>query len=616
MRILNILAVVLIGHTLFGQTGPAGVGTSANNPLWLKADAGTSTTTNGSPVSAWNDQSGNANNALQTTFPTQQPLYVSSLMNGMPAIQFDNAAGPNNDELIVGDNNNLDNTPGLTIFSISQPNTLNGAARAIVSKRQNVGNNESYLIFFFTGNAIDVDIDSNGDRWATTATFSINNNYLLTLFYDGTLAAASRTGMYVNETFDGSHTETSASIPNYLSNLTIGSLNQGDGRAFGGHIAEVIIYTKALNKAERIVVSNYLSAKYNITILAASDLYVGDNPGNGNYDFEVAGIGTEASGSSTAASSTVTGGLGITQVSGFQNGDYLIYGHQTGANSNSNADVGGMTGVNNSRWNRVWYLNVTNAGANENVNIVFNTNDGGTPVTPTVAGNYVLLFRAGQAGNWTELVTATSIAGPQITFSGVTITTNGYYTIGTRDNTASPLPIGLLEFIGKQTEKGTKLSWTTETELNNNFFTVERSPDGYNFEKLIDIPGAGNSSQQKKYTALDPLSYPDKTYYRLKQTDFNGAFTYSKVISVATDVFLPSFKLYPNPATGRINIELTGEWKRLSIKIFDSKGQPVSFEYTAQGPLVIINTHDFQKGLYVVQVFDGSSIWTKRVIIE
>jgi hypothetical protein len=299
LRALLIIPALALCVSAFAQSGPAGVGTSANNSLWLKADAGTSTTTNNNPISVWNDQSGNLNHATQATAGLQ-PLYVSALMNGMPAIKFDNVAGAaNSDELVIGDNNNLDNTPGLTIFTVTQPNNLDAtSARAIISKRQGTNNNESYMLFYYTGDKINVDVDGTADRFPTNTTFLNNTNYIATLVYDGTLPAATRAQMYVGDQLETlpAHTESSTTIPNYLSNVTIGTLNTGDGRPFGGHVAEIVLYAKALNAAERIIVSNYLSSKYSIAMLA-NDKYAGDTPGNGDYDFEVAGIGTETSGS-------------------------------------------------------------------------------------------------------------------------------------------------------------------------------------------------------------------------------------------------------------------------------------------------------------------------------
>src|SRR5690606_25858411 len=84
--------------------------------------------------------------------------------------------------------------------------------------------------------------------------------------------------------------ESASTIPDYNSPLILGSTNIGDSRAFGGYMSEIIIYRKSLNITERIIVNNYLSAKYNIP-LSSNDLYLMDNPANGNYDHDVAGIG-------------------------------------------------------------------------------------------------------------------------------------------------------------------------------------------------------------------------------------------------------------------------------------------------------------------------------------
>src|SRR5690606_10594300 len=66
------------------------------------------------------------------------------------------------------------------------------------------------------------------------------------------------------------------------------------GESWNGDIAEVIVFTTELNAAQRIIIDNYLAAKYGFT-LGANDIYTMDNPGNGNYDYEVAGIGRSGS---------------------------------------------------------------------------------------------------------------------------------------------------------------------------------------------------------------------------------------------------------------------------------------------------------------------------------
>jgi hypothetical protein len=597
------------GHS---QTGPAGVSNSASNPLWLKADAGTSTTTNGVGLSFWNDQSGNANNASQAT-PTKQPLYQASIINGIPAILFNNASP--NDELSIPDNDNLDNTAGLTILTVTRPLNLDGSARAPVSKRTGVGNNESYLIFYYTSNQINVDIDGNGDRFNTVMAFVNNNNYIIDLLYDGTLPAASRAKVYINENLDVTNTETSAAIPNYNSPATIGSLNIGDGRPFGGYIAEIIIYRKALNNAERFIVDNYLSSKYNIT-LTANDLYAGDTPANGDYDYEVAGVGMDATGSNTSSASSISGGLSVAQASGFQNGDYLLYGHTSAVNSTNTSDVSGMTGANNGRWNRIWYIDVTNAGATENINLVFDMSDAGTPVTPVTASNYVLLYRAGQSGSWTELAVASSISGDQISFPGVTVTNDGYYTLGSHDIVNSPLPIQLLDFTGQFNGSEVELSWSTATEINNDFFTVEKSINGQDFISLLELPGAGTSVGQKNYSATDYNPYPGRSYYRLDQTDFDRQVTQSHIISVATYSSPISMQLYPNPASAFINVKISGNYPTVCLSIYNAQGESISFVFSKTEDVYTIVTQNFRKGLYIIKFFDGNHWGYEKFVVE
>ena len=176
----NLLFSILITLSLTSssQSGPAGVGTSATNGLWLKVDAGTSTTTDGVGISSWVDQSGNGNTVSQAT-ANQQPLYRTNILNGVAAIQFDNN-NVTNDKLQGLDASSLDNTTGVTIFTVTRPTNLDGGARSIISKRTNVGVNQAYMFFYYNGNYIHTDVVTNNNRFDTNpTTFANNNNYIL-----------------------------------------------------------------------------------------------------------------------------------------------------------------------------------------------------------------------------------------------------------------------------------------------------------------------------------------------------------------------------------------------------------------------------------------------------
>lgn len=96
----------------------------------------------------------------------------------------------------------------------------------------------------------------------------------------------------------------------------------------------------------------------------------------------------------------------------------------------------------------------------------------------------------------------------------------------------STLPISLISFTGKSTTAGIELNWETASETGNDYFTVETSDNAKDFSELTRISGAGNSNTVLRYQFTDTRSVNGTTYYRLKQTDYDGAYAYSDVISI------------------------------------------------------------------------------------
>jgi hypothetical protein len=95
---------------------------------------------------------------------------------------------------------------------------------------------------------------------------------------------------------------------------------------------------------------------------------------------------------------------------------------------------------------------------------------------------------------------------------------------------ANPLPIELIEFKAKQINKSVELNWITASEKNNAFFTVERSKDGEDWDPVSFINSQGNSSTHQYYKTYDYSPFTGNSYYRLKQSDFDGSYSYSNVI--------------------------------------------------------------------------------------
>jgi hypothetical protein len=129
--------------------------------------------------------------------------------------------------------------------------------------------------------------------------------------------------------------------------------------------------------------------------------------------------------------------------------------------------------------------------------------------------------------------------------------------------TFTPLPIELLTFTGTALQEKVRLNWTTATETNNDYFTIEKSSDAINFIPVGKVKGAGNSTTINNYSQFDLQPYNGINYYRLKQTDFNGKYSYSNVIAVTMEMEFSEF-IYPNPATSKLNIMLT---KKLQVPV-------------------------------------------------
>lgn len=128
----------------------------------------------------------------------------------------------------------------------------------------------------------------------------------------------------------------------------------------------------------------------------------------------------------------------------------------------------------------------------------------------------------------------------------------------TNDCSGSPiLPIGLVSYVANCENRNVLINWSTSSEINNDFFSLERSSDAVNWQIVGTTNGAGNSNMLINYSFTDPYPFAHNTYYRLKQVDFDGAFIYSELISFKNCASgFRELYIYPNPTQGPINISI------------------------------------------------------------
>ncbi len=176
----------------------------------------------------------------------------------------------------------------------------------------------------------------------------------------------------------------------------------------------------------------------------------------------------------------------------------------------------------------------------------------------------------------------------------------------------SVLPIELADFSVKQINKDIELSWTTTSEINNSFFTIETSCDGKTFKPISKINGAGNSNSVKKYYYIDKKTDYGIIYYRLKQTDLDGKYTYSKIISVLKKQISDNniFIVYNSINN---NLKLTGN-NLVQIKISDITGK-IMYNSYINSESKYINTLNFPKGIYFAIIYTNNNVITKKFII-
>ncbi len=187
------------------------------------------------------------------------------------------------------------------------------------------------------------------------------------------------------------------------------------------------------------------------------------------------------------------------------------------------------------------------------------------------------------------------------------------------------LPIELLSFTAEAEEAIVKLEWVTATEINNDFFTVERSQDGLAFEELHVFEGAGNSSQTLSYHTYDRHPLEGVSYYRLKQTDYDGAFTYSDIVSVSIVIEKPQlvFTVFPNPVSnGKFFVQIennTSDDTPLFIDIIDASGRIVfSKTLQTQGAeqLPVNLPENINAGIYFVLLRAGQETSRHAIVVN
>jgi hypothetical protein len=209
------------------------------------------------------------------------------------------------------------------------------------------------------------------------------------------------------------------------------------------------------------------------------------------------------------------------------------------------------------------------------------------------------------------------------------ITSNSFssfsrFILGNTSAGSNPLPVELLSFTAQADVNQVDLNWSTASETNNNFFTIERSQDGNKFEFIAKVPGSGTASSTHNYSTIDMQPYNGLSYYRLTQTDYNGAKTISKVVPISFTAKPDLFEVFPNPVgmdeTTYLKFKVDAP-KEILVVVYGIDGKEVYSKIIivdkGNGQIVAMDpSHSLAAGVYLIIATSDSSIYRQRLIIK
>ncbi len=180
------------------------------------------------------------------------------------------------------------------------------------------------------------------------------------------------------------------------------------------------------------------------------------------------------------------------------------------------------------------------------------------------------------------------------------------------------MPVDLISFTGENECEKNILQWSTASEKNNNYFSVERSVNAKDFETIGTIQGAGNSSTIINYEFTDEhleiLKQESETfYYRIKQIDFDGNYKYYSTIAVKLDCRNEIF-VYPTLTNGLTHI-YSGKNQTLSISVADALGREVISESTASAETTL-DLSNYEKGIYFISIKTKNDFVVKKIVLQ
>jgi len=621
------------GQRKIGVCYPAaGGGASGSLKLWVSADQLTSTTVDNATITTWTDISA-GNSYTGYSSPSYQDD-AANLFNYNPTVDFDHVtndyfSGPS----VLGTSTATESA----VYVVHKTNTAGNGGGLFGEK---AGINRFMVHYPYTnGTAYWHNINA-GDLWSTYGGVAVGNIEIST--FELSQSTDTKTINVNGAKVSNGGDQTFEALTGENEPFQIGAAHQLNTTSpfffADALIAEMIVYVGGSNGAiDRNKVESYLAIKYGITLdntsggiqgdyNSTNNTLIWDASNNSNYHNNVIGIGRDDVENLNQRQShslddiirlyiNTLQTLNSTNPGSFtSDNSYIVMGDNQGAmcataTSNSEIPVGCSI---NSRIEREWKVTKTNFSQVFKTDFTLNT----CAITASVDISHLRLLvdDDGDFSNGgTQCYFNGDAAGTVITYNNPVITVSNisnthiannstkFITIASI-NSSTLLPIKLLNFDVNCNNRTSLITWSTVSENNNDYFTLEKSNDMQNFEEIAILKGKGNSSTLNEYNWTDSNPIYETTYYRLKQTDFNGDIIHYSPVSVTCLSDKPKFNLYPNPSSGKFVFNYSIN-QHAVLTTYNTLGEQTgSYELNSENNSLYIDNTELESGIYFYQV--------------
>jgi hypothetical protein len=661
-------------YAAFEFTGAAGVGQLRNNTFWLRPDliSGTGSIPGVPNISPTSVQ------AIEPSSGNSPTVPAGFTLNGNKILRFNGS----NQYLKIGETGSLEgqhplvNTSGFydskSMFIVIRPTAVSGSTVRCIYEQ---GGGDRGISLFIKDAKLHfnawsrITTDGPFDAWGLAENGSIaqavsttvlvaDSTYIVSWHYDRESTEGLK--LYVNGVKEAvyignvgrlyTHTGRTGVGAVWHQTRAQGELIQDGGSTslvsnyFTGDIAEVIYFNEPslpgnirLHEVRNTIIHNYLSAKFNIPLagtaqvadLAFANAMGSDPP----FNKEVAGVGI-STGPDGPMVHGISKGTGQLKVSGPQfaaSEAYLLWGHNGESFTNTwpfSYGNAALPGDILERSGRVWKFYAEPATGVDTVRIELSFEASANAAQFSADRSPLrLLTHTNADPNDFSNATIYNLGVPQpqtgtfVAFDNILITNGMYLALG-NTSSAVPLPIELLGFDAKLRGDVVDLLWSTASEVNNDFFAIERASENLDWKTIATVPGAGNSNSRLNYSDMDPNPLKGLSYYRLRQVDFDGSSTLSEVVAInylsVNDE--DHTYLFPNPsANGRFYIRLPYAYADYAteVNVYSLSGKKVWQQNSTKGEsLIEVNPGSLPAGMYIVDMRSELFSESKKLAVQ